>query len=307
MGTDITSVKHDDFTKNTKLEMLHTLMAINDIITLSDNRDDIEAACCRHGINTDRLYALFLPEEHQKGKPAARFAKRTGTASRNDSPAEAFYLDVFNELPSDEVLVGMPTDAYDTMVYILEHPGEFSLSDREAMALYERYIDAKTYREIGKEIGSVSPERVRQIIVRSLRKLRYPRRKRVLCFGLEFYGSYRQALLQMKQEEVDSQIAKQREMIYSAKAVDTSHKPETDTANSVPQDIRKIAIDDLDLNSRSRHWLQLAGFQNLGDLLDASFDDLFRIRNIGSKSMGNIISAVRKYVPGWTPVRKQGS
>ena len=204
MGTDITSVKHDDFTKNTKLEMLHTLMAINDIITLSDNRDDIEAACCRHGINTDRLYALFLPEEHQKGKPAARFAKRIGTASRNDSPAEAFYLDVFNELPSDEVLVGMPTDAYDTMVYILEHPGEFSLSDREAMALYERYIDAKTYREIGKEIGSVSPERVRQIIVRSLRKLRYPRRKRVLCFGLEFYGSYRQALLQMKQEDIFS-------------------------------------------------------------------------------------------------------
>lgn len=122
MGTDITSVKHDDFTKNTKLEMLHTLMAINDIITLSDNRDDIESACCRHSINTDRLYALFLPEEHHKGKPAARFAKRTGTASRNDSPAEAFYLDVFNELPSDEVLAGMPTDAYDTMVYILEHP-----------------------------------------------------------------------------------------------------------------------------------------------------------------------------------------
>lgn len=307
MGIDITSVKHDDFTKNTKLEMLHTLMAINDIIALSDNWDDIEAACCRHGINKDRLYALFMPEEHHKEKPAARFAKRTGTSSRNDSPAEAFYLDVFSDLPLDEVLAGMPTDAYDTMVYILEHPGEFSLSDREAMALYERYIDAKPYREIGKEIGNVSPERVRQIIVRSLRKLRYPRRKRVLSFGLEFYSRYRQALLQMKQEEVDSQIAKQREMIDSAKAAETSYISEIGTANSVPQDIRGISIDDLDLNSRSRHWLQLAGFQSLGDLLNASFDDLFRIRNIGAKSMENIISAVRKYVPGWTPVRKQGS
>lgn len=37
MGTDITSVKHDDFSKNTKFEMLRTLLAINDIITLSDN------------------------------------------------------------------------------------------------------------------------------------------------------------------------------------------------------------------------------------------------------------------------------
>lgn len=305
MGTDITSVKHDDFSKNTKLEMLHTLMAINDIITLSDNWDDIEAACCRHGINKDRLYALFMPEEHHKEKPAVRFAKQTGTASRNDSPAEAFYLDVFNELSSDEVLAGMPTDAYDTMVYILEHPGEFSLSDREAMALYERYIDAKTYREIGKEIGNVSSERVRQIIVRSLRKLRYPRRKRVLSFGLEFYSRYRQALLQMKQGEVDSQIAKQREMIYSAKTVETSYKPETDTANSVPKDIREIAIDDLDLNSRSRHWLQLAGYRTIADLLGASFNDLFRIRNIGEKSMEDIIGAVRRYIPGWTPEKKQ--
>ena len=147
MGTDITSVKHDDFSKNTKFEMLRTLLAINDIITLSDNWDDIEAACCRRGIDIDKIYALFTSGKH-KEKPAARFANRAGTASRNDSPTEAFYLDVFSELPSDEVLAGMPTDAYDTMVYILEHPGEFSLSDREAIALTERYINAKTYREI---------------------------------------------------------------------------------------------------------------------------------------------------------------
>lgn len=91
MGTDITSVKHDDFSKNTKFEMLRTLLAINDIITLSDNWDDIEAACCRRGIDIDKIYALFTSGKH-KEKPAARFANRAGTASRNDSPTEAFYL-----------------------------------------------------------------------------------------------------------------------------------------------------------------------------------------------------------------------
>lgn len=300
MGTDITSVKHDDFSKNTKFEMLRTLLAINDIITLSDNWDDIEAACCRRGIDIDKIYALFTSGKH-KEKPAARFANRAGTASRNDSPTEAFYLDVFSELPSDEVLAGMPTDAYDTMVYILEHPGEFSLSDREAIALTERYINAKTYREIGKSIGNISPERVRQIIVRSLRKLRYPRRKRVLYFGMGFYGSYRQALQQMKQEEADIQAEKQREIVRSAMEIKSSLKHVVKTGKIIPQDIRMIGIEELGLNSRSRHWLQISGFQNLGDILNASFDDLFRIRNIGAKSMENIIRAVRKYVPSWTP------
>ena len=225
METDITSVKHDDFSQNTKLEMLRTLLIINNIITLSENWDDIESACCRYEIDTDKLYDLLSLVKH-KEKPAARFVKRIGTVSRNDAPAEAFYMDVLSDLPSDEVLACMPTDAYVTMVYIFEHPGEFSLSDREAKALYERYLNAKTYREIGKAIGNVSPERVRQIIVRSLRKLRYPRRRRVLCFGLEFYASYRQVLQQMMQEEVDNQIVKQHEIARTAKELKTSLKYE---------------------------------------------------------------------------------
>lgn len=47
------------------------------------------------------------------------------------------------------------------------------LSHRERSALLMRFRDGKTYEEIGKEFA-VSRERVRQIIKRSIRKLKNP-------------------------------------------------------------------------------------------------------------------------------------
>lgn len=54
-----------------------------------------------------------------------------------------------------------------------------SLQDRERLVLERRFLGDKTLREIGIELG-VSPERVRQIESKALRKLRHPSRLRHL-------------------------------------------------------------------------------------------------------------------------------
>ncbi len=67
---------------------------------------------------------------------------------------------------------------------------------------------------------------------------------------------------------------------------DSSGKP------SVPAD--EIALEELHLPTRTINALRKAGIKTLGDLADRSEDDLLRIRNLGEKSIKEILSLLER-------------
>ena len=63
-------------------------------------------------------------------------------------------------------------------------------------------------------------------------------------------------------------------------------------------------IEELGLSTRSFSALQRVGICTVGDLVCQPWQSLSGIRNIGRRSLAEIIGAVQDYVPGWAPEGK---
>ena len=56
--------------------------------------------------------------------------------------------------------------------------------------------------------------------------------------------------------------------------------------------IREQKIENLDLSMRSYNCLKRAGIKTIGDLLNFSYYDLIKIRNLGRKSMKEVLDTI---------------
>lgn len=153
------------------------------------------------------------------------------------------------------------------------------LTEREKVVLFAIFKDNKTLEETGKRFG-VTRERVRQVQIRALKKLM--RRKNYFEVG-EY--AYKEELakkeylsyLEEKHKEWDYEEAKEFVKNYESK-----HKQEIAMK-------AQIGIEDLDLSVRSYNCLRRADIRYLSDLLSKSIEDLMKIRNMGRKSLKEII------------------
>ena len=68
---------------------------------------------------------------------------------------------------------------------------------------------------------------------------------------------------------------------------------EDDTANS--DDPRDIALEDLELSVRSYNCLKRAGIKTLGDIADKTPEDMMHIRNLGRKSLEEVLAKLHEY------------
>ena len=143
------------------------------------------------------------------------------------------------------------------------------LNDREKHILELRYKNGMTLREVGEILG-VTRQRVREIQVRILKKLRNQSRIRLVKYGLSFVEA---------ENEVEH------------------------------TDILDAPIYELDLSTRVHNCLARANIKTLGDLINfcdeyRAYDPyglfgLIGIRNIGRKSYAEIIQKL-KYVWGFS-------
>lgn len=187
------------------------------------------------------------------------------------------------------------------------------LTERERGMLEKHYKDNRTYSDIGTDYG-VTRERVRQVIVRALRKLRYYSRLNVIENGLEVIRErkrkkdealerHRAAILELQTEI--SKLMENKELVK--KIVQESNMME-DTA---PEDIKKVTeviteyrsdwglgmedITELELSVRSLNCLKRAGVRTLGDLAKLTKEKLMKMRNMGRKSVDEIIAMLKQY------------
>lgn len=61
------------------------------------------------------------------------------------------------------------------------------------------------------------------------------------------------------------------------------------------QKILEISIEDMDLSVRSRNCLKRAGINTMQDLIKRSEDDMLKVRNLGRKSLEEVIAKLQSY------------
>lgn len=163
------------------------------------------------------------------------------------------------------------------------------LTEREQSVLNYRFDDHLTFRDCAKKY-CITTERIRQIQVKALRKLRHPSRKSLFIAV---------PLAEVQEQDIKYQkICREYETLAKAFEVKTGKPAEHDVI--VPMaDIaiqRRTPIEELDFSVRTYNCLSRAGKKTLGELADMTEDDLKKVRNLGNKSIKEVIECVKNRI-----------
>lgn len=211
------------------------------------------------------------------------------------TPAEKFYCAVYQDELLDDVIMAMPFDAKETIQDVLVNWSDWGLSEREAKVLRFRFIDKMTLDKIGVEFG-VQRESIRQIEAKALRKLRHPARSRKLKQGL-YITKHTESRAREIADELVEELAKK--------------KAENDTRviqgraelsdNEEEQAWWRLPIEDLNLSVRAYNVLKRHGCNYVSDIVIIKYDELVKFRNIGRKTVAEIVYKIREYMPEYMP------
>jgi len=160
------------------------------------------------------------------------------------------------------------------------------LTEREFIVLKLRNEQNLTLEETGKIFG-VTRERVRQVETKALKKLEN-RREEIICEDL---WEQSEKLHEQYEKELNELEA------FTTKIKDVNEW----IKNNAPQDIKQIIeqahkyndsrpIDELNLSTRAYNCLKRARINTIQDLKEKSINDLIKVRNMGRKSLQEIIS-----------------
>ena len=184
------------------------------------------------------------------------------------------------------IFYGIPkksTDAACNAIYRVYVPAfekaMSELTEREQKVLELRFVHGMTYEQCGYRFN-VTRERIRQVEHKALRKLRNPR----------FAKHYLLDTLN-KAFEIDAERARlERENIELREKLEKYEnipKPKAEP--------RKIDIDDMELSVRSYNCLRRAGFNFVDDLDGKTVSDLKKVRNLGMKSLREVVEKAREF------------
>lgn len=193
-------------------------------------------------------------------------------------------LDISHE---DEWCENFPTDIEGTVDYIISR-----FDKRVQRVINGRYKEGKTYEQLGNELR-VSPERIRQIKVTTLRQMRRPKCRTLLSLGFAEYIA--QIRIQAAEKSANKQISAATEVI--GLIADRLSKLTGDDELSVMlekklQDSRlALTIDYLELSVRSYNCLRRAGLKTVYDIINCG--DLSKVRNLGQRSLEEITQKIR--------------
>ena len=163
------------------------------------------------------------------------------------------------------------------------------LSEREVKVLMFRYRDRLELYGTGKQFG-VTRERIRQIEAKALRKMR----GRKACREILQKGFYQWTQEQIRQRA--DAIVEERIKQFKTQWLIDHPEPEYVAGDPVDPEINERAskmqmtIEELDLSVRSYNCLKRANINTVGDLVKRSYDNMMCVRNLGRKSLEEIIA-----------------
>lgn len=163
------------------------------------------------------------------------------------------------------------------------------LNDKEHDTVLKYYRDHMTQKAIAEEYG-LTTERIRQILEKALRKLSAPYRLNIIALGQEALDKYKAELFAKKQEYIDA-IGEYSDKIKDIKA-DTAKLNDEDEQLVALKQMRENmseGIETLNFSVRSFNALYRAGYHYVPDLYNLTLSKLWRIRNLGEKSIKEVL------------------
>lgn len=136
------------------------------------------------------------------------------------------------------------------------------VNEREKNVLIKHNKHHSTLRDIGKEVG-VSYNRIRQIECNGIKKLMKPTIRKYIIYGYDGY-------VKIRENEI-KEINRKR----------------------VSMENINVSIDDVGFTAREYNGLRRGGINRLGDI--ESIEQLYMIRNLGRKSINNIVNKLHNY------------
>lgn len=160
-----------------------------------------------------------------------------------------------------------------------------ALDERHQRVLRMRYEQNLSYRAIGEELG-VGPERIRQLIVHSLRKLREPRN----FFRLNATPERDVIKLSMEMRDMTEKYNSLKVQVDNL--VDEIEARKAKKRAELPLD---SPIASLELSMRSFNCLRANNIETVGDLVACKESTLESFSKLGKVSIADIKSALGKY------------
>ena len=172
-----------------------------------------------------------------------------------------------------------PPDLDGTLKYLLA-----SLSEREQGIVELRYREKQTLEAIG-DVYGVNRERIRQILARTLRRLRHPLRKQMLAQGMIAYHDAKAK--KSFEDGIQEGYARCQNEMEAQKTAENAVVTNTSAL--------LMTLEDMQLSVRSYNALYRAGYRKMGDIVSAGPEQVKRSRNLGTKSFEEIVSKMEEH------------
>lgn len=163
----------------------------------------------------------------------------------------------------------------------------YTLSDRERKILKNRFVDLMTLEQTGKLFG-LTRDRIRQIEAKAIRKLRHPNRAKYFRYGVL-------GIIENIKTGYYNQFLELEGKLIELCKLNTKAADEVIQTNELRRKYAPTKIENMDLSVRSYNCLKRADINTLQDLTKLSYEDMTRIRNLGQKSVKEIIEKLREY------------
>lgn len=169
-----------------------------------------------------------------------------------------------------------------------------TLESREKIFVIKRYKEFLTYDELGTKYN-LTRERCRQIIQKALRKLRHPSRLRIILGTKDFMDEIK---------ELERTIRNLEERVECSKRLEKMHDDHIEELKKQEKDISlsflTVSIEELGLSTRSINCLkQLTNGWGreviVEELVEHSIEDLYKVRNLGKKSIDEIVTKIHSF------------
>ena len=161
-----------------------------------------------------------------------------------------------------------------------------TLTEREKQVLEMRYRYGLTLEDVGKSFG-VTRERIRQIEAKAVRKLRHPGRlANYACVPYKLYK--KEAEARMRAEERLDWFMQHAEYRVRMEADADGEMVE----ELMPKSPLDMGIADMDFTVRTYNCLLRAKVMTAGAITKLSEREIYRIRNLGEKSIDEIVNKI---------------
>jgi predicted DNA-binding protein YlxM (UPF0122 family) len=166
-----------------------------------------------------------------------------------------------------------------------------TLDHKEQTCLALRYKNGLTLKACGEHYGT-SAQSIRQIINRSIRKLRHKSRA-------HYYEAVPKAelkRLEVRYEHLSEKNQQLNQALHVLNASDIDPDAVILLANMLKPEHLEAHIGELKLNTRAYNGLARAGLLTVKDIISTPENELYRMRNLGTRSVEEIKTKIKAYI-----------